>query len=123
MGKAGRRFTGLLATALLLFAQLAVSAHACPMWEAAAGAPAAVSAQPMPCEEMAGAGGNICQKHCEGSEQAQGTHAPAIAFAPAFTVVLAPAVGAVPGITPRPEPSLFRATSPPPAIRYCRFRI
>lgn len=121
MTRTRRRITGLLGIAALLFAQLAVSVHACPK-QAEAALPAEAHAS-MPCEEMAAADTSLCQKHCSGSEQVQGS-GPVVpaTFAPAFVATVDLPVLAH-GAVPPADPALLHATSPPPTIRNCCFRI
>jgi hypothetical protein len=72
-----RRIAALAALFALLFAQLAVSAYACPMqsaapMRAAAEASQAGDATALPCE-MALATPNLCDRHCDYDAAAVGT--------------------------------------------------
>ena len=116
MTRTSRIRTAWLAIAMLLFAQLAVSAFACDM-------PAAPAAMEMTdCGDAGMDGAPLCQKHCNPEAQSQAPLAfVALPFVPAFIVAadapcaLLPAAGA-------PPRELLHATSPPIPISYCRLR-
>jgi hypothetical protein len=132
---------------VVLFAQLAVSAYACPGLSSAvtmqahmaaaaspgidsAGAAMAASGQPpINCEDMGGPidpdFANLCAKHCHQDQQSD--HAarltvPAALLAALYITTPAPE----PAVAPRPAAdttSALAAASPPLAILHCCFRI
>jgi len=132
---------------VLLFAQLAVSAYACPgltpaarmtMPTPAAAAPGAGEAgsamaaagQPAPhCDGMAGPRdadlANLCAAHCQQgqqSDQAATLAVPAALLNALYVIALAPE----PAAAPRPAADAANAraaASPPHAILHCCFRI
>lgn len=104
----------------MLFAQLAVSAYACPADQSS---PESMQAG-QPCANMDPDLPGLCQLHCEGGQQIvkTGPDLPLIGiFMPVTGVVLT-------GILPPPvralaAPSLEYASPPPLAILHCCFRI
>jgi len=126
MNRLTRKLVSLLGIAAVMFAQLAVSAHACPMQfmgmdEAAAGV---ASTEATAGEADAGSPA-LCQKHCENAQQSatDSPQPPVLLFLePAFVAPLAMDPAAPLTATSR-TPSLQRTTSPPLAIRHCCFRI
>ena len=122
MNRLLRRLSAWAGVFALLFAQLAVSAYACPGGDFAT---ASVAQAPMasPCDGTDADQANLCEKHCHDSGQSQGSatvmHA---AFVPGLLAVLqmptpherSPQAG---------DPALLHATSPPASIRNCCFRI
>ena len=123
MNRFTRKLASLLGIVAVIFAQLAVSAHACPMQFVAMDEfpVAAASAA-----DSSGAGDEspaLCQKHCEhASQNINDTPQPLafVALTPSFVVTLLPEPAA-----PRLASArvLQDATSPPHAIRNCCFRI
>jgi hypothetical protein len=116
---------------VLLLAQLAVSAHACPRLSAAAQRHmpmAAVAATPH-CDGMAGPRdadlANLCAAHCQQgqqSDQAATLAVPAALLNALYVIALAPE----PAAAPRPAVDAANAraaASPPHAILHCCFRI
>ena len=113
-----RRRTAWIATFVMLFAQLAVAAYACPL--PAASVPAVAAS---PCDEVDGQFGNLCQKHCHDAEQSQDGVAPMVGFIPSF-VVQVQVSAASHAAARRVEASpLLHAPPPSLAIRNCCFRI
>jgi hypothetical protein len=132
---------------VVLLAQLAVSAYACPGLTAAGGmamqmsSPAATDPQPidtamaatgqaaMNCEDMAGAMdssfANLCAEHCHQGQQSDHTATltvPAALLTALYFTSLAPE----PVAAPRPAAdasSALVAASPPYTILHCCFRI
>jgi len=125
-----KRFTLKLASwfgmIAIVFAQLAVSAYACP--SQAPGSADAASAMQVPedtrpCADFATPG--LCQQHCAYGQQNVGDEpAPLnfVALVPAFVVYLKqqPLVAQ---LAPAAGPSLQHAFGPPLSIRNCCFRI
>ena len=127
MNRLSRKLFSLLAIGALLFAQLAVSAYACPMQFLAQDASVEMGGG---CEESSSVpdvdSRALCHKHCENAQQNVNDtfHAP-IFFAVETGRAVAPSM-----ITSGPIESavwttsfLSHPTSPPHAIRNCCFRI
>ena|SRR5688572_1117538 len=128
--------------AVLLYAQVAIAAYACPgLASAAAGEPAPTAAGsafpaavPMPnCDGMNGAMGaaldpaapNLCAEHCkygQQSDQASTLSVPAAVLALLYAVPTLPAQ-AVPPRAAAASLSALVAASPPHAIAHCVYRI
>ncbi|CAN5897163.1 hypothetical protein BH11PSE8_BH11PSE8_12600 [soil metagenome] len=135
-----RRVLRLICRALIgvvLFAQLAVSAYACPALLSAAssgpdpvGAAIAAAVQPsIHCEDMAGPTdpefANLCASHCHRDQQSD--HAarltiPAVLLTALYVSAPAPELLIAPRSAGDPT-SALAAGSPPLAILHCRFRI
>jgi|SRR5688572_5221984 hypothetical protein len=122
-----RPFAAILALVAVLFAQLAVSAYACPGADAMT--PAAVVAdEAPPCHEKPTQAEitPLCQAHCQQGDQSSDVRATAL---PAVTLLALPSPGMI--VSPVRDafamamlPSLLeRPTGPPLAVRHCRFRI
>lgn len=126
MNRFTRKLASLLGIVAVIFAQLAVSAHACPLQfmgqdavENSAVAPDANS------NGRDSESPNLCQKHCENGQQNINDTPQPLAFvspAPAFIVTLM-SEPVVPLLATAPARALQHATSPPHAIRNCCFRI
>ena len=121
---------------VVLLAQLAVAAYACPGVASAAGvtmasgASAAAASLPMPdCEGMTDAMdpafAALCAEHCHHGEQSD--HAATLAVpAPVLTALYQTPPAPEPGVAPRPaaaSTSALAAAFPPHAILHCCFRI
>jgi hypothetical protein len=132
-----RRIAGLLACALL-FAQLAVAAHACPM-----SAPAGLIAQAAFADDDIAAGTRpdchddragqhdstltgVCAEHCKQGQQSDRAHI-AVAVPPALLNALYETAAVLPPARGRPASgswlSALVAASPPHAIAHCVLRI
>lgn len=132
---------------VVLFAQLAVSAYACPGLTAAGGmamqmsstavadpqandaAMAAAGQTAMNCEDMAGAMdtsfANLCAEHCHQGQQNDHTATLTVPAAVLTALYLAP-LAPEPLAAPRPAAdaiSALVAASPPHTILHCCFRI
>ena len=120
---------------VLLLAQLAVAAYACPGLAAKAPAAAMASADGamdarMPdCDDMVGAmdpeSANLCAEHCKRGQQSD--HASTLTVPVAMLTALYTTTPAMPGKAP-PRPaaatlSALVAASPPHAILHCVYRI
>lgn len=116
--------------AVVLFAQLAVSAYACPGLVSAAATSAAAPAIPaMNCEDMAepmdAAFTNLCAAHCQQGQQSDHTATvavPVVLLTALYTMPVAPD----PCRALRPAaaaPCAGAAAAPPLAILHCCFRI
>ncbi len=126
-----RHFTAYLGVLCLLFAQLALSAYACPMLMEGA---VAVQEDTMTQEDASSATPYIaadmyqpalCEKHCQDDQQNVNDspfHSAALDFVPGLVITLIVAdMAALPGAF---ESSLLlHATSPPLIIRNCCLRI
>ena len=125
---------------VVLLAQLAVSAYACPGVSSAAGmrmasgagagAVAVATSNPMPdCEGMTAAMdpafAALCAEHCHHGQQSD--HAATLAVpAPMLTALYQTPPAPEPGVAPRPaaaSTSALAAAFPPHAILHCCFRI
>jgi len=122
MNRVWRQIAGWLGILALIFAQLAVSAYACPMTSFGT-VEAAPSLTSSPYDQVDQVEANLCDKHCYGSEQSQ-TTVPGIhgAFVPAFIAVVDLPSPLAPSASVE-NPALHHATSPPATIRNCCFRI
>lgn len=92
-----RRLFAWPALFLLCFAQVALSAHACPVLQGALRADVAMAHHAAPCGEMAGPVDDTpsppCVEHCQETVQATAQLLPIPPIAPAFvTVLVVPAV-------------------------------
>jgi hypothetical protein len=122
---------------VMLFAQMAIAAYACPgLTSAMAGdvprgdaGVAAATVQMAPCDDMAGAmdptSANLCAEHCKLGQQSD--HAPTLNV-PAAVLTALYATPLVPEMAPPPRPatatmSALVAASPPHTILHCVFRI
>ena len=121
-----RRIAACFAIAVLAFAQLAVSAYACPMQFLAQDASVEMSGG---CEESSNVpdadSRALCHKHCENGQQNVNDtfHAP-IFFAVETGRAAAPSTAMSGSIKSTVLTSfLSHATSPPHTIRNCCFRI
>jgi hypothetical protein len=124
-----RPFAAILALVAVLFAQLAVSAYACPgmdgMMQAAVVADEAPPCHqnPTPTEPTP-----LCQAHCQQGDQSldqRGASAPVLPFVtlPVSWRPLCVAVAEAPSAQSAQLSLLERPTGPPLAVRHCRFRI
>lgn len=126
MNRLTRKLVSLVGIATVLFAQLAVSAYACPLqFMGLDDAVTMVSAHAANSSERAVSSPALCQKHCENGEQNVNDtpQSPvSVLFAPAvFATLSLDWIASVPlTIT---KPSLLHATSPPLSICNCCFRI
>lgn len=121
-----------LLIAAILFAQMAVSAYACPsLLTSGVGATTAATADSMPmdCEQMARmldpAASSLCAAHCHSHEQSA-DHADSPALPPALfaTLYWLAAQPPVEPVSDAPGVSVLHAALPPPhAILHCCFRI
>jgi len=126
MTRLHRRLAASLAALALVFAQLAVSAHACEV----TGQPGkrSADAKPVTCHEVSpaeGTGENLCEQHCQYGDASVESNAPA----PVAMHVAGPALRLEPaGTLPTEAISPSRAdvppiAAPPPAILFGVLRI
>ena len=122
MNRFWRRLSGWMGILALLFAQLAVSAYACPT-SPVVEAGMTQSSVPSSCDRIDQEKVNLCEKHCHDSGQSQDSVA-AIhgAFVPAFIAFVHMSPRG-PSSQTSGEPALLHATAPPATIRNCCFRI
>lgn len=126
MNRVTRKLVSMFCIATLLFAQLAVSAFACPVESAGAGAQmhvASASDAAMNCHDAQPSA--LCRQHCESDQQNVNDSIQPLAF-----VALAPAFVTTLDVTDTtteaqcaPGRYLVHATAPPLSIRNCCFRI
>src|ERR1700680_2681893 len=115
-----RRISACFAIAALAFAQLAISAYACPM-----NAEGAIHASNSPADdcEMSGAP-NLCERHCDyGASSVQSSPAPAMA--PQFVALPWRSAAVVPLSFSPPAREWLPPTriEPPPLVRFGVLRI
>ena len=103
----------------MLFAQLAVPAHACAV---DAGIVQAADDVHACCDGASGGDGEaLCQAHCQQGDQSLDKPSGAVAQLAAVAALAAPV--AEPPASKPPLPSLLtRATAPPAALLHCRLR-
>ena len=125
-----RLITALFALVSLLFMQLAVASYACPAVASKAAEVAAMAEAGMPCAEsmklnMDDAQPNLCQAHCQVSQQSADKHElpPPVAIGALPADYTAPVSIPVFLEAPLQAPHLKRTTAPPVAIRNCCFRL
>lgn len=127
MTRRPRSLAALLAAFALVFAQLAVSAHACEARESTA--PGEVTAHQEGCHEMAPAdqapaSGNVCFEHCQYGDASVDNSQPAPAAVDSAGPVLRIARVAHASADHRPAWRLAPAAAPPPpAILFGVLRI
>ena len=71
MNRAWRQLAGYLGILALVFAQLAVSAYACPLTSIGVADAGSAVAADSPCHEVDPAAANLCDKHCHDAERSQ----------------------------------------------------
>ena len=117
---------------MFLFAQLAVSAYACPDLLEPASPRAdmqaeAVGAMPPGCDEIDEQAANLCAEHCKAGQQSHDTSPMPVVTAPvlALLYMLPGEASAVEGEDARTSSvdPLLAATPPPHAILHCVLRI
>ena len=115
-----------IALAGLVFAQLAVSAYACPLdvsRSAAQMTQAFADHTALPCADSTLPDAALCHEHCkQGNLISTDAQPPAFTIVPAF-VVTVPVIFEMPSISAPPVPELAHPISPPLSIRNCCFRI
>jgi hypothetical protein len=122
-----RRLAAATAIIGLLFAQLAVAAHACPMPSQAEYDTSSAQVA-MPCDamdDMDGVPSGLCEKHCQAGHENVGDTNSTVAATPfcaAFVTTLDLAAPAVLESALIPA-HLLHTSSPPLSIRNCCFRI
>jgi hypothetical protein len=125
LSRKNRLLTALIALFSMLFMQLAVASHPCPVAQDH-GLPTSAMASGMPgCEQSSDPA--LCHAHCRDGQSAL-DRAELPVVAPAAVIVSAPSAPIEPSVAgPQPvvEPAswLERTTAPPIAIRHCCFRI
>jgi hypothetical protein len=123
------RFTRKLAACIclsaLVFAQLAVSAYACPALAQTMEAAQQANTTAPPCHDMDMDQPALCQVHCQDGLQNINDTQPASAllgFVPGLIVTIDSASLKHLQLPPA-SPLLLRSTSPPLSVRNCCFRI
>ena len=126
MNRFTRKLVSFLGIIAVIFAQLAVSAYACPLQFIGPDDAATVIAGPGPASSGRDADSPaLCQQHCQNGQQNINDTAQPLAFvspAPVLAVnlLLEPAKSLTATV---PTDDLLHATSPPHAILNCCFRI
>ncbi|TAL55695.1 hypothetical protein [Pandoraea sp.] len=123
-----RLLATLVALLSVLYSQLAVAAFACPAMFSSSSqvAVASVGSAQMNCVRMNGLHPSACRARINLGKQAAVAVKKALGYlagpGPAFVVPVQPAAFQVTSTSPN-APGLLRATSPPLAVRFCRFQI
>ena len=128
--RALKRLIAKIGVAVVLFAQLSVAAHACPVApDMSQGADAMTmhgnSAASGHCKDLDTVNPNQCQNHCQAGSQSAKS-APHVSVPALATLPLAMAVEFQPIASPGiiiPPALLKRETAPPSSIRFRVFRI
>ena len=118
-----RKLAACIGLSVLVFAQLAVSAYACPVLAQAM--EATQQAATPPCHEMDMDQPALCQSHCQDAQQSVNDVQPELAllgFVPGLIVTIDSSAQETLQLPPA-SPLLLRSTSPPLSIRNCCFRI
>ena len=118
-----RKLAACIGLSALVFAQLAVSAYACPALAQAIEAAQLAETTAPPCHDMDQPA--LCRVHCQDGLQNVNDVQPAFAllgFVPGFIVTIDSAAQKPLQVLPA-SPSLLHSTSPPLSIRNCCFRI
>ena len=131
MKRAKRKLFAWLTIASVLFAQIALSAYACPMDTQVAGIESQQSAQstvpPSGCNDMAGwdqQQPNLCFQHCEdGKQNVDNTTQKIPAMDLPLLAVVPLAIEIDPPKVMHERLFFVHKTSPPPTLRFCVFRI
>lgn len=124
MTRTVRKLTGWISIVVIVFAQLALSAYACPMEQVAASAQVqAQNAEPGCCPDRANASAGLCHEHCKDSKVVSGDAQPVpLVFMASFVLslpVLRDASPSGPGLPSQ----YFQRPSPPLTVLHCCFRI
>lgn len=123
--RATRKLAACIGLSALVFAQLAVSAYACPVLAQAVEAAQPANTTTPPCHDMDMDQPALCQLHCQDSLQNVNDVQPAFAlsgFVTGFIVMIDSAAQKPLQVRPA-SPSLLHSTSPPLSICNCCFRI
>lgn len=112
---------------VFVFAQLAVSSHACPGFgQAVSVAATPADAMPADCDQMDRSATNLCAEHCKvGQQNHEATPTPVV-MPPALALlyVLPDAAGLAAEVASAPPGDPILAATPPPhAILHCVLRI
>ena len=118
--RSGRKLWSRIVIVALVFAQLAVAAHACPL-DAQVTAVQAVAAT-SGCDEMPDGMSTVCSSHCHDAAKTQAAFDVALAQ-PVFAVLLHAYLVQPEAPSSPLEPSLRRATSPPLNLSHCVLRL
>lgn len=122
-----RAAAALAAAATLLFAQLAVAGYACEGEAAAAAVAVAAPGEAHDCERMAmdGERSTLCHAHCQQGDESldkPSVQVPECAATAVVATLWDPQAADAAACAPELASLLYRATAPPPAVRFCRFR-
>ncbi len=125
-----RRLVCQILAGVLLFAQLAVAAYACPSLEAPVAMAAKASAQTMPgCDQMDPDAAALCAEHCRfGQQSADAASPPAVQAGTPALLYLLPAepistLASAGAASAPPDATIPAAPPPPHAILHCVLRI
>lgn len=120
-----RRIAAGIVLSALVFAQLAVAAHACPALDTAVEAAQPADAAAPPCHDLENDRSALCQAHCQDGQQNVNDTQPAFApprFVPGLIVTIDSAAHNPSQARPNAT-LLLRFASPPITIRNRCFRI
>jgi hypothetical protein len=120
-----RKLAACIGLSALVFAQLVVSAYACPALAQTIEAAQQANTTAPPCHDMDMDQPALCQVHCQNGLQNINDTQPAFAllgFVPGLIVTIDYAAQKPLPVLPA-SPLLLRSTSPPLSIRNCCFRI
>lgn len=123
LGKAHCILAPIVALFSMLFAQLAVAAYACPgLTMSAVAKPAAMAGMSMSdCAQLVQEKADLCRIRPTFSQRSAAKPSSADRAVPPGTVRIFLRPAPMPGVAAPTAPGLYRVTSPPLAIRYCRF--
>ena len=123
MNRTYRRLTVWISIIAVLFAQLALSAYACPMEQIATSVATNIQLDADCCADGAGSTSSLCHEHCKDSKVV-GVDAPPLppGFIASFIVTLPLEQDSVPSANAQSTSAIERP-SPPNSILYCCFRI
>ena len=122
MNRTVRKLTGWISIFVIVFAQLALSAYACPMDQVAAKAQAQ-NAEPDCCPDRANASAGLCHEHCKDSKVVSGEAPPVPpVFMASFVLSLPVLRDASPSGAGLPS-QFFQRPALPLSVLHCCFRI
>jgi hypothetical protein len=120
-----RKLAACIGLSALVFAQLAVSAYACPVLAQALEAAQQANTTAPPCHDLDSDQPALCQLHCQDGLQNINDTQPAFilpGYVSGFIVMIDSSAQQPLPVRPA-SPSLLHSTSPPLSIRNCCFRI
>ena len=123
MNRTYRRLTGWISIIAVVFAQLALSAYACPMEQIATSVATNIQVDTDCCADGASSTSSLCHEHCKDSKVVGVDVSPLPpGFIASFIVTLPLARDSLPSANVLSTSAIER-TSPPNSILHCCFRI